>query len=67
MPDADADGALHGVRVIIIHVKDTLTDGPLVGDAILAELRQHELRLAKEKKALGCIFEVCAVGASWWF
>ena len=67
VPDADADGALHGVRVIIIHVKDTLTDGPLVGDAILAELRQHELRLAKEKKALGCIFEVCAVGASWWF
>jgi len=65
--DADAEGPLRGISVVIIHVKDTLTDGPLVGDTILTDLRQHEARLAKDKKALGCTFEICAVGGSWWF
>lgn len=61
------EGPLKGVRVIIIHVKDTLTDGPLVGDTILAELKGHEAKLARDGKALGCAFEICSVGGSWWF
>lgn len=61
------DGPLKGVRVIVIHVKDTMTDGPLVGESILQELWAHEARLAKEGKALGCVFEISTSGASYWF
>jgi len=60
-------GPLKGVRVIVIHVKDPMTDGPLIGESILQELWAHEARLAKEGKALGCVFEVSTSGASYWF
>lgn len=65
--EGEKEGPLKGVRVIIIHVKDTLTDGPLVGDTILSELRGHEERLRREGRVLGCTFEICGVGGSWWF
>lgn len=59
---------LAGLKVVVIHVKDTLTDGPLVGEMILAQLREHERRLADEAgQPLGCTFEVSAHGASYWF
>ena len=61
------DGPLKGVRVIVIHIKDTMTDGPLVGESILQELWAHEARLAREGKALGCVFEISTSGASYWF
>ena len=52
---------LHGLRVIIIHVKDTLSDGPPVADTILAELRAHEAVLK-----LGCAFSIAKAGTSVW-
>ena len=61
------DGPLKGVRVIVIHMKDTMTDGPLIGESILQELWAHEARLAREGKALGCVFDISTSGASYWF
>jgi cAMP phosphodiesterase len=58
---------LKGVRIIIIHVKDSMLDGPLVGESILRELNAHEQRLEKQGRALGCTFEVSASGDSFWF
>lgn len=64
---ASHDGPLKGVKVVIIHVKDSLTDGPPIGDIILKELRTHETRLLEQGKALGCEFEVAQSGGSYWF
>jgi elongation factor 1-gamma len=58
---------LKGVKVIIIHVKDDFTDGPLIGDTILEELREGEKALAEQGKGLGCTFEVSKSGDSYWF
>lgn len=52
---------LHGLRVIIVHVKDTLQDGPEVSDTILAQLRQHE-----KVVQLGCDFVIPKAGSSIW-
>jgi elongation factor 1-gamma len=64
---ATFDAPLKGVKVIVIHVKDTLADGPLVGDSILRELREGEKQLAEQGKGLGCMFEVSKSGDSYWF
>lgn len=61
------DAPLKGLKIIVIHVKDTLADGPLVGDSILQELREGEKALAEQGKGLGCIFEVSKSGDSYWF
>jgi cAMP phosphodiesterase len=58
---------LQGVKIIIIHVKDSMLDGPLVGESILRELNAHEAKLEKQGKGLGCTFEVSASGDSYWF
>ncbi|KAK8158074.1 cAMP phosphodiesterases class-II-domain-containing protein [Phyllosticta citrichinensis] len=59
---------LKGLRVIIIHVKDTHTDGPLVGERILAELQEHERVCAEQfGKPLGCEFVISKHGRSYWF
>jgi cAMP phosphodiesterase len=60
-------GPLQGFTVVIIHVKDTLMDGPLVGDLILADLREHEERLATQGRPLGCEFIISKSGESYWF
>lgn len=52
---------LHGLRVIVIHVKDTLQDGSEVSETILAQLRQHE-KVAQ----LGCEFVIPKAGSSIW-
>lgn len=52
---------LNGLRIIIIHVKDTLRDGPEVGDTILTQLRQHEKAVQ-----LGCNFTISKAGSSIW-
>jgi cAMP phosphodiesterase len=67
VPIRPFDGPLKGVRVIVIHVKDTMADGPLVGESILQELWAHENRLAAQGRPLGCTFEVSSSGASYWF
>ena len=50
---------LQGLKIIIIHVKDTLKDGPPVGERILAELQQYE-----EAVQLGCTFVISVGGTS---
>ena len=52
---------LHGLRVIIIHVKDTLQDGREASEMILAQLRQHE-----KAAQLGCEFVIPKPGSSIW-
>ena len=61
------EAPLKGLKVVIIHVKDTMSDGPLVGDLILQELREGE-KLASEKgRGLGCVFEIASSGGSYFF
>jgi cAMP phosphodiesterase len=50
---------LKGLKIIIIHVKDKLADGPEMGDLIMAELLEHE----KEAR-LGCEFMLSSTGQS---
>ncbi|KIX94756.1 uncharacterized protein Z520_09446 [Fonsecaea multimorphosa CBS 102226] len=52
---------LKGVTVHIIHVKDTLMDGPAPGDVILGQLRA-----LGEDAGLGCDFNVTNCGDSIW-
>lgn len=63
----DEGSPLAGIRVIIIHVKDSMMDGPLVGDQILAELNAHEDKLRIQGKGLGCVFEISKGGDSYLF
>lgn len=58
---------LKGVKVVIIHVKDTFADGPLVGGQIEKELREGESALREQGRGLGCQFEVSKAGESYWF
>ena len=52
---------LQGVKVVVIHVKDPLKDGPPAGEVILAQL------LEREREAdLGCSFEVARTGGEVW-
>ena len=55
-------GPLRGLKVVIIHVKDDMADGPPVGRTILAELLAHEARLAAVGRPLGCEFIVSRSG-----
>ena len=52
---------LEGLQVIIIHVKETLKDGPEPGQTILAQLEQ-----AERTEQLGCTFSISKAGASIW-
>ena len=52
---------LEGLQVIIIHVKETLKDGPEPGETILAQLEQ-----AEKVEQLGCSFSISAAGTSIW-
>lgn len=58
---------LSGIRVVIIHIKDTLKDGPHVSENILAELQDYEQRLQEEGQGLGCEFVISQSGESYWF
>lgn len=53
---------LEGLKVIIIHVKERLDDGPPVGDTILQQLLDHEKQVN-----LGCEFIVSKSGMSFYF
>ena len=52
---------LDGLQVIIIHIKETLKDGPEPGQTILAQLEQ-----AERTEQLGCTFSISKAGASIW-
>jgi len=61
------DNPLAGLRVFIIHVKDTFKDGPHVSVKILEELKEHEARLQERGISLGCEFVISKNGESYWF
>jgi cAMP phosphodiesterase len=50
---------LRGLKVVIIHMKDTLSDGLSIGECVLAELLEHD-----RTAALGCEFVISHVGQS---
>ena len=52
---------LQGIRVIVIHVKETLKDGPEPGELILTQLEE-----AEAEEQLGCNFAVSKTGTSIW-
>jgi hypothetical protein len=52
---------LKGVTVHIIHVKDSLADGPSQGDII-----SDQLAKAAAEAGLGCGFDVTSCGESIW-
>lgn len=53
----DMPQQLSGLKVVVIHVKETLTDGPDRGSLILQQLLAHE-----EEAKLGCEFVVAKKG-----
>ncbi|KAG5925714.1 hypothetical protein E4U42_004024 [Claviceps africana] len=58
----DSYRPLEGLKVVIIHVKERLDDGPPVEDSILTQLLEHE-----EEANLGCEFIVSKPGMSLYF
>ncbi|KAI9726428.1 MAG: hypothetical protein M1828_001250 [Chrysothrix sp. TS-e1954] len=59
---------LQGLTVIVMHVKDTLKDGPLVGDMILQQLYEHEENQKEhDGVGLGCKFVISKAGESYAF
>ncbi|KHN99689.1 Cyclic-AMP phosphodiesterase, class-II [Metarhizium album ARSEF 1941] len=53
---------LDGLKVVIIHVKERLEDGPRVGDRILQQLQDYE-----KEMNLGCEFVMSKSGMSFYF
>ena len=54
-------GALTGLHICIIHVKESLQDGPDAGEVVLSQLKEQEQELQ-----LGCNFTVTKSGQSIW-
>ena len=52
---------LQGLQVIVIHVKETLKDGPEPGEVILAQLEQ-----GAREEGLGCSFTISRARTSIW-
>lgn len=61
------ESPLKGLKVVVIHVKDTCEDGSLVGDTILRQLQEGEAMMREEGRGLGCKFEVSKSGEAYWF
>lgn len=53
---------LRGLKVVIIHIKEKLRDGPPAGEVILDQLREHE-----EQNPLGCEYIISYAGQSLFF
>ena len=64
--DGPDEMPLLGIKVIIIHVKDTLRDGAHVSEKILSQLLQYERGLQEQGQGLGCEFIVAQSGESYW-
>ena len=58
---------LSGIKVIVIHIKDTLKDGPHVSENILVQLNDYGRRLQEDGQGLGCEFVISQSGESYWF
>lgn len=65
--DGDVDAPLKGVRVVIIHVKDTLRDGPHISERILEQVRAHAQVMEERGEKLGCEWSVSSSGTDYWF
>lgn len=52
---------LAGVKVVIVHMKDTMNDDPPIGETILEELKEHESFM---ETPLGCEWVISEVGQS---
>lgn len=61
------ESPLKGLKVVVIHVKDTCEDGPPVGNTILRQLQEGEAKMKEEGRGLGCSFEVSKSGDAYWF
>jgi cAMP phosphodiesterase len=53
---------LKGLKIVIIHMKDKLDDGPVIGDIILKQLKEYEA-----EARLGCQFIIAKVGEAMYF
>lgn len=51
------DFPLKGVKVVVIHMKDKLNDGPPIGETILEQLLEYE-----KEAQLGCEFIISKMG-----
>lgn len=59
---------LKGVKVVVIHVKDTMRDGPHVSERILEQLHGHTAELLDTGFGeLGCEFLISESGRDYWF
>ncbi|KAF9695421.1 hypothetical protein EKO04_006628 [Ascochyta lentis] len=61
------ESPLKGLKIVIIHVKDPCEDGPLVGETILRQLQEGEMKMKEEGRGLGCNFEISKSGNAYWF
>ena len=55
-------GVLKGLKVVVMHVKERMADGPRAGDVILEELRGHE-----REGGLGVEYVVSGKGEDFFF
>jgi cAMP phosphodiesterase len=53
---------LKGLKIVIIHMKEKLNDGPPVGELILKQLQDYEAQAR-----LGCEFVISKVGDAMYF
>lgn len=67
LPSSVYADPLKGVRIMVMHVKDTMKDGPHVGELILQELHDHAAVLAQKGVRLGCDFDITESGQDYWF
>ncbi|KAF2665512.1 hypothetical protein BT63DRAFT_67470 [Microthyrium microscopicum] len=65
--EVSSGGPLQGLRVVVVHVKDSMEDGELPEECILAELKAHEMYNQSQGRGLGCDFEISKSGESYWF
>ncbi|GAB7353186.1 hypothetical protein MBLNU459_g3712t2 [Dothideomycetes sp. NU459] len=67
-PTIEEKPPLKGIKVVIIHVKDALKDGPHVSERILVQLQEHT-EVLKENGGgeLGCEFAISESGQDYWF
>lgn len=66
-PTSISEMPLTGVKVIVIHVKDTLKDGPHVSETILSQLQEYEAQLQEQGQGLGVEFIIASSGESYYF
>ena len=61
-PDPPIPLPLRGLKVVLIHLKEKLNDGPAIGDIVLSELQEYE-----KQAQLGCEFVISSPGQTMYF